>query len=223
MRGDFADVAANVGPLELLAGARAELGYEAQRYEDGARLRMGEIGSELLHTPGHTPEHVSLLLRDHSRGEKPLLLFSGGALLVDDVGRPDLVGGIKAIRAGAQAGRARAALAGRRIGARLPRSGAFGGGHIPGALDVGAGSSFATWAGTVLPPERPILLVLAEAADLWQVSWDLLRIGYDIPAGWLAGGIAIWRTSGRDLDFVPQWTGGGSGGAQECGIRASGA
>ncbi|MGD8356841.1 MAG: MBL fold metallo-hydrolase, partial [Lysobacterales bacterium] len=67
-------------PLELLAGARAELGYEARKLDDGALLRMGEIELEVLHTPGHTPEHISFLVRDRARGEDPVLLFSGGAL-----------------------------------------------------------------------------------------------------------------------------------------------
>ena len=52
------------GPLELLSGARAELGYESRPLEDGARLSMGEVEFEVLHTPGHTPEHISLLVRD---------------------------------------------------------------------------------------------------------------------------------------------------------------
>jgi hydroxyacylglutathione hydrolase len=47
---------------------------------------------EVLHTPGHTPEHISLLVTDRSRGEEPTLLLSGGALLVGDVARPDLLG-----------------------------------------------------------------------------------------------------------------------------------
>ena len=54
---------------------------------------MGEVLIEALHTPGHTPEHISLLVTDRSRGEEPALLLSGGALLVGDVARPDLLGG----------------------------------------------------------------------------------------------------------------------------------
>jgi len=77
-------------PLELLSGARAELGYRTRPLQDRERLVMGEV--EALHTPGHTPEHISLLVRDRSRGAEPLLLLSGGALLVADVARPDLLG-----------------------------------------------------------------------------------------------------------------------------------
>jgi hydroxyacylglutathione hydrolase len=83
---------------------------------------------------------------------------------------------------------------------------AFGGGHIPRALNVGLGASFPTWAGSILPPDRPVLLVLERPDDLLEVTWHLLRIGYDIPIGWLAEGMMGWRTAGREIDFVPQWT-----------------
>src|SRR5262245_13962743 len=78
--------------VQLLAGARAELGYNVRRMADGDLLEMGEVVFEALHTPGHTPEHISLLVTDRSRGEEPVLLLSGGALLVGDVARPDLLG-----------------------------------------------------------------------------------------------------------------------------------
>ena len=84
--------------LELLAGARAELGYRARRLDDGATLEIGEVTLEIVHTPGHTPEHISLIVRDRSRGEEPLMLLSGGALLVDDVARPDLLGSTEETR-----------------------------------------------------------------------------------------------------------------------------
>jgi hydroxyacylglutathione hydrolase len=78
--------------VQLLAGARAEFGYPVRPLADGERLEMGEVVFEVLHTPGHTPEHISLLVTDRSRGEGPTLLLAGGALLVGDVGRPDLLG-----------------------------------------------------------------------------------------------------------------------------------
>src|SRR5690606_24224404 len=81
------------GDVQLLAGARAELKYPVRSMDDGDRLDMGEVSIEFMHTPGHTPEHVSLLVTDRSRGDEPVALFSGGALLVGDVARPDLLGG----------------------------------------------------------------------------------------------------------------------------------
>src|SRR5262245_1776883 len=76
----------------LLAPARAEIVYAARPLEDGHRIEMGEVAIDVLHTPGHTPEHISLLVTDRARGETPTLLLSGGALLVGDVARPDLLG-----------------------------------------------------------------------------------------------------------------------------------
>jgi hydroxyacylglutathione hydrolase len=83
---------------------------------------------------------------------------------------------------------------------------AFAGGHVPGALNVGLGAAFATWAGTVLAEDAAITLVLDSPADLWTAVWDLLRIGYDLPVGWLAGGMLAWRTSGREVARLPQIT-----------------
>jgi hydroxyacylglutathione hydrolase len=83
---------------------------------------------------------------------------------------------------------------------------AFGGAHIPGALNVGQGASFPTWAGTVLDEDAAVVLVLDSPADLWPVTWDLLRIGYELPVGWLAGGMLAWRTAALDLERLPQIT-----------------
>jgi hydroxyacylglutathione hydrolase len=76
--------------------------------------------------------------------------------------------------------------------------------HVPKSLNVGIGSSFPTWAGTVLPPNKPILLVLENPSDLWAVCWELLRIGYGVPAGWLAGGMFGWRTAGKPIEMMSQ-------------------
>ncbi|MDP8977548.1 MAG: rhodanese-like domain-containing protein [Actinomycetota bacterium] len=80
---------------------------------------------------------------------------------------------------------------------------AFASGHIPGALNVGQGSSFPTWAGTVLPENASTILVLDDEAWLVDTTWQLLRIGYPRPEGYLRGGMGAWRTSGRAIDSVP--------------------
>lgn len=81
------------GGVEILASASAQLGYPARPLKEGERLEIGEIFLGVLQTPGHTPEHISLLVRDWSLGKEPVLLLSGGSLLVGDVARPDLLGG----------------------------------------------------------------------------------------------------------------------------------
>ncbi len=294
--------------VQLLGSAEADLGYPHRPLQDGEHLEMGEVGIEVLHTPGHTPEHISLLVYDRSASaNEPALLLSGGALLVGDLARPDLLGGTEQAEESAKVfchtiqkkllelpehlevfpTHVAGSLCGGNIGSRLSttvgyerrtnailanvsskgefveqclrldnlpavppywrrmrrknmdgvapltvlreppalkpegvrsavRDGAvvldtrspeaFGGGHVPGALNVGQGAAFATWAGTVLNEGARVVLVLDAPADLWRVTWDLLRIGYDPPLGWLAGGMMAWRTAALDIERLPQIT-----------------
>ena len=59
--------------------------------EDGDTFMVGNIRLEAMHTPGHTPEHLSFLITDTAATDKPMGLFSGDFLFVGDVGRPDLL------------------------------------------------------------------------------------------------------------------------------------
>jgi hydroxyacylglutathione hydrolase len=263
--------------VELLASGEADLGYDHRPLHDGEQLEMGEVGFEVLHTPGHTPEHISLLVYDRSASaDEPALLLSGGALLVGDLARPDLLGGREQAQESAKVfcraiqkkilelpdhlevfpTHVAGSLCGGNIGSRLSttlgyerrtnailanvsskggfveqclrldnlpavppywrrmrrqnldgvaRLGllheppalqpqavksaaqdgavvldtrspeAFGGGHVPGALNVGQGTAFSTWAGTVLEEGARVVLVLDSPADLW----DAREEGYD--------------------------------------------
>lgn len=287
--------------VELLGFTDAELGYDHRPVKDGEIIEMGDVGFEIVHTPGHTPEHISLLVYDRTAGAEPALMLSGGALLVGDLARPDLLGGPDEARTAAREfchtiqekilwrlddhievwpTHVAGSLCGGNIGSRLSttvgferktnavlsrvsssdefveecirldnlpavppywrrmrrqnlagpallgvlgeppalkpgdfkagmndgavvldaRSAeAFAGGHVPGALNVGLSNSFATWAGTVLGEDARVLLVLEEPADLWDATWQLLRIGYDMPLGWLSGGMQAWRTSAEGV------------------------
>jgi hydroxyacylglutathione hydrolase len=290
--------------VSLLGLEGGHLGYEHRGVRDGEVFEMGDVGFNVLHTPGHTPEHLSLLVYDRAAGDEPAMLLSGGSLLVGDLARPDLLGGDDAAREAARVfchtiqeklltlpdhvevfpTHVKGSLCGGNIGSRLSttigyerrtnavlsrvsgtggfvrecirldnlpavppywrrmrtqnlagvellgvlpeplalqpaefearasagavvldtrQAEAFGGGHIPGALNVGLGSSFSTWAGTVLPEATDTLLVLDRPDDLWEATWQLLRIGYRLPAGWLAGGMMAWRTSGSEIDLLP--------------------
>jgi hydroxyacylglutathione hydrolase len=293
---------------EVLGSADGELGYDHRAVKDGEAIELGDVAFEVLHTPGHTPEHVSLLVYDRGQGDEPALLLSGGALLVGDLARPDLLGGEEETRKGARAfchtiqtkilplpdhvevwpTHVAGSLCGGNIGSRLSTTigyerrtnavlaqvdakdeflreclrldnlpavppywrrmraqnlagvapvgvldavpalrpdafadaaqaddvvvldtrqpEAFGGAHIPGALNVGLGSSFPTWAGTVLPEGTRTLLVLDDPSRLPEVTWHLLRIGYPPPAGWLADGMFAWRTAAGPLERLEQIT-----------------
>jgi glyoxylase-like metal-dependent hydrolase (beta-lactamase superfamily II)/rhodanese-related sulfurtransferase len=61
---------------------------------DNECVLFEDIVIKVLETPGHTPEHLSLVVIDTSRSEKPVGVFTGDTLLVGDVGRPDLFPGI---------------------------------------------------------------------------------------------------------------------------------
>jgi hydroxyacylglutathione hydrolase len=58
---------------------------------DGDEFRAGVVRLRVVHTPGHTPEHISLLLTDGAATDQPLGAFTGDFIFVGDVGRPDLL------------------------------------------------------------------------------------------------------------------------------------
>lgn len=63
----------------------------AQLLHDGDSIRVGGLRLDVVHTPGHTPEHISFVLTDSAASEKPYGAFTGDFLFVGDVGRPDLL------------------------------------------------------------------------------------------------------------------------------------
>ena len=58
---------------------------------DGDRIMVGNIKFDVLHTPGHTPEHLSFEVTDTPRGAGPMGILTGDFVFVGDVGRPDLL------------------------------------------------------------------------------------------------------------------------------------
>jgi glyoxylase-like metal-dependent hydrolase (beta-lactamase superfamily II)/rhodanese-related sulfurtransferase len=58
--------------------------------DDGFTLRVGKLNLEVLATPGHTPESISLLVTDEENAQKPWAVLTGDTLFIGDVGRPDL-------------------------------------------------------------------------------------------------------------------------------------
>lgn len=65
--------------------------YPHHLLQDGDHFMIGNLRFEVLHTPGHTPEHVSYLLTDTPATSKPLGIFTGDFVFVGSVGRPDLL------------------------------------------------------------------------------------------------------------------------------------
>jgi len=76
---------------EIFHGAREEFRFGTP-VREGETFRLGPLELEVQETPGHTAESISLLLRDLSVSDDPLMVFTGDALFAGDVGRTDLAG-----------------------------------------------------------------------------------------------------------------------------------
>ena len=82
---------------------------------------------------------------------------------------------------------------------------AFGGGHIEGAINLGANKAeLSVFAGWMLDPELPILLVPDDEQQIHKVVTLLLRTGFTKYAGYLAGGMTAWAETGRPIEYIPQ-------------------
>ena len=76
-------------------GSRAEAEFEVAKAKDGDRIEFGDVLLEILETPGHTPEGISILVYDLAKNkEQPLAVLTGDTLFIGDVGRPDLLASI---------------------------------------------------------------------------------------------------------------------------------
>lgn len=71
-------------------GTDAETDYPIRRLTHGERVSLGDVDLEVLATPGHTWESISLLVRERADAE-PVAVLTGDSLFIGDVGRPDLV------------------------------------------------------------------------------------------------------------------------------------
>jgi hydroxyacylglutathione hydrolase len=83
---------------------------------------------------------------------------------------------------------------------------AFGGGHIKGALSIGGSPMLSIWAGWLLDPNQPILLVLESDDTLEVIVRYFVRTGYTKFAGYLVGGMKAWNNDGMVLESVGQMT-----------------
>src|SRR5688572_33065475 len=59
--------------------------------QDGSHFTVGDVRIDALHTPGHTPEHMTFLVTDTVAGTVPMGALTGDFIFVSDVGRPDLL------------------------------------------------------------------------------------------------------------------------------------
>ncbi len=270
-------------------GARAKAEFDFEPMADRSELQLGAIRLEVLETPGHSPESISILVFDSEQSDAPYAVLTGDTLFIGDVGRPDLraslgwsaeeLGGMlydslhekllplpdealvyPAHGAGSLCGKNLSTDTVSTIGVqraynyalqpmsrerfveivtadqpdtpayftydavlntrerptldqtlerelqpltlgetqRLVDEGAqlldtrapvdFAGAHVRGALGVGLGGKFATWCGTVLDPQRAVVLVADPGSEV-EAATRLGRIGFDSVVGYLEGGM----------------------------------
>lgn len=303
------------GHLELReqTGARIYLGqralaeFEVTPVGDGDRIEFGDVRLQILETPGHTPEGISILVYDLAvSATEPHAVLTGDTLFIGDVGRPDLLASV-GVTAGELADMLHESLTGKL--ARLPdatlvypahgagsmcgknlsretvstigeqkrsnyalqpmtrdefraivmaeqpeppgyfaqdadlnrrerpaldavlarslrglsidavlqlqRAGAqildvreavdFEGAHLAGALNIGLQGRYATWCGTVLDYQRPIV-VIAEPGTEQEAVVRLGRIGFDHVAGFLQDGMGALQNRPELLASIPRIT-----------------
>ena len=76
----------------LHASNSSRVKYAFEPLTDGQRIELGNVWVDVLHTPGHTPDSICLLVTDKRRSETPWFVLTGDTLFVGSAGRPDLAG-----------------------------------------------------------------------------------------------------------------------------------
>jgi hydroxyacylglutathione hydrolase len=293
----------------VYAGPGAGLEYDHHEVRDGETLTLGDLTLTLMHTPGHTPEHICVLAEAPGQRAR---LFTGDLLFVGGVGRPDLLGEAQTRQLAHQLfdslrrvmalddrievhpGHGAGSLCGAGIGkepsstiaverrqnamlqyddreafvgavladipdtppyfARMKRvntagpallkdlpfvalakegvtafrvpsirpgaaaalsadgalildlrpGAAFAQGHPYGALNLASGPKIGYWAGWVVPPDDPLLLLADEPAHAQEAAIQLLRVGLDRIVGTIAGGFEAWTGAGLPVAQIDQ-------------------
>ncbi|HEX3546821.1 MAG TPA: MBL fold metallo-hydrolase [Mycobacterium sp.] len=85
---------ANATGATIVYSSVAETEFESMGVEDGQRLSLGEVTLEFRHTPGHTPESLSIVIYERPDDATPFGVLTGDTLFIGDVGRPDLLASI---------------------------------------------------------------------------------------------------------------------------------
>ncbi|HEY3173037.1 MAG TPA: MBL fold metallo-hydrolase, partial [Thermoanaerobaculia bacterium] len=80
----------------------------------------------------------------------------------------------------------------------------YGAGHVPGSLHIGLSGQFASWAGALVSPRAPVLLVAEDEEQVREARVRLSRVGIENVAGYLAGGLLEWHRAGLPLATTEQ-------------------
>jgi glyoxylase-like metal-dependent hydrolase (beta-lactamase superfamily II) len=75
---------------EYVLSTEAGVSFPYKAVSDGEVLPLGNVSATVMHTPGHTPEHICILVTDRTRANEPWFVFTGHTLMVGDLGRTEL-------------------------------------------------------------------------------------------------------------------------------------
>lgn len=81
---------AKAAGAEYVLHSKASVTFPFRGVADSDVLGLGSVSIKVLHTPGHTPEHISLIVTDHTRSNEPWFVLTGHTLMVGDLGRTEL-------------------------------------------------------------------------------------------------------------------------------------
>src|SRR5215212_5140711 len=83
-------VLAEATGAEYVLFTGADVKFSFRGVNDGDMLPLGNVSIQIIHTPGHTPEHISMLVTDRTRSDEPWFVLTGHTLMVGDLGRTEL-------------------------------------------------------------------------------------------------------------------------------------
>lgn len=81
---------ASMTGAEYVLFAKADVSFPFRGVQDNEELALGNVMIRILHTPGHTPEHISLLVKDKTRSDDAWFVLTGHTLMAGDLGRTEL-------------------------------------------------------------------------------------------------------------------------------------
>jgi glyoxylase-like metal-dependent hydrolase (beta-lactamase superfamily II) len=81
---------ADAAGAEYILSKKADVAIPFKGVHDGDEIQLGNVGMKVLATPGHTPEHICVLVTDRTRADEPWLVVTGHTLMIGDLGRTEL-------------------------------------------------------------------------------------------------------------------------------------
>ncbi|GGF03149.1 MBL fold hydrolase [Aliidongia dinghuensis] len=81
---------ADASGADYVLSAAASVDIPFRPVQDGELLPLGNVVAKVLHTPGHTPEHICLVVSDRTRTDEPWFVLTGHTMMIGDLGRTEL-------------------------------------------------------------------------------------------------------------------------------------